>query len=179
MAFEGAADGPFEQHQVLRIAHRQRLEHDRVDDTEDGGVGADTEGQRQDSNGGEAGILRQHAQTIEHVAAPACQEGESAAFAQSAVFRVMLPGRHSRFLSSLRFLQLMGQRGPIDDVPARDLAGPLLACAQPQRLGVRVFQLAGHFFHDFRFALGAKAPQAQVLADILGPIKHGWAARSG
>ena len=74
----------------------------------------------------------------------------------------MLPSRHSRFLSSLRFLQLVGQGVPIADVPPRDLAGPLLACAQPQRFGVCVFQLAGHFFDDFRFALGTKAPQAQV-----------------
>ena len=73
----------------------------------------------------------------------------------------------------------MGQRGPIADVPARGLGGLILAATQPQRFGVRVFQLAGHFFDNFGFALGTKAPQAQVAADIFGPIRHGWAARSG
>ena len=174
-----AARAPFEKHQVLRVADRQRLKHHRVDDAEYGGVGADAKRQRQNRHGGEAGVLRQHAQAVEHVAAHAGQKSESATFAQSAVVRVILPSRHSRFLSSLRFLQLVGQGVPIDDVPPRYLAGPLLACARPQRFDARVFQLASHFFHDFRFAPGTESPQAQVAPDICGPIKHGWAARSG
>ena len=174
-----AARVPFEQHQMLGIANRQCFEHDRVDDAEYGGVRADAKRQRKHRHGGEAGIPRQHAQSIKDVAAPARQQCDFAVRTKGAVFNVMLPNRHSRFLSSLRFLQLMRQGVPIADVPTRDIAGPLLACAQPERFGVRVLQLAREFLDNLRFALGTKTPQAQVPSDMCGPIKHGWAARSG
>ena len=43
-------------HQSLRPRHRQRAQHDRIDDAEDGGRGADSQGQRQHGDQGEAGM---------------------------------------------------------------------------------------------------------------------------
>ena len=45
----------------------QRLQHDAVDDAEDGGVGADAERQRQDGDGGVGRALEQGAEDVAHV----------------------------------------------------------------------------------------------------------------
>ena len=55
---------PIQLHQPLRISHRQGAQHDGVDQTEDGGIGADAEGQRDHGNGGETGALAQHAHAV-------------------------------------------------------------------------------------------------------------------
>ena len=39
--------------ELLRVGVRQRAKQDGVDDGEDGGVGADAEGEREDGDGGE------------------------------------------------------------------------------------------------------------------------------
>ncbi len=49
----GHADGD----ELLRGRERQRLEQERVDHTEDGGVRTDPERERQDGDEGEAGML--------------------------------------------------------------------------------------------------------------------------
>ena len=45
----------------------KRLEEDAVDDSEDGGIGADAEGEREDGDGGEGRILAQAADGVAHV----------------------------------------------------------------------------------------------------------------
>ncbi len=56
--------GPLHADQAIRIGIRQRTEEDRVDEAEDGGVGADTERQREDRGERETGIAPQHAQRV-------------------------------------------------------------------------------------------------------------------
>ena len=48
--------------ELLGILIGKRLEEDGVDDAENGGIGADAEGQREDGYESEAGILLQHAE---------------------------------------------------------------------------------------------------------------------
>ena len=51
--------GAFESRTIRSgIVIRQWLEQHRIDDAEDGGVGADAQRQRQDRNDGEAGVAR-------------------------------------------------------------------------------------------------------------------------
>ena len=53
--------------EVLRVGDGKRLQHEVVDEGEDGGVGADAEGQREDGDGGEAGTFGHHAETVADV----------------------------------------------------------------------------------------------------------------
>jgi hypothetical protein len=48
--------------EVFRVLDRQRTQPDFVNDTEDGGIRSNPQRQRQDSDGGEAGISPQHPQ---------------------------------------------------------------------------------------------------------------------
>ena len=52
-----------------RVAHRQRLQHHRMDEREDGRGAADAERQRQDGGGGEDARRRELAERIDQVAA--------------------------------------------------------------------------------------------------------------
>jgi hypothetical protein len=54
-------------HQPIRLGDRHRLEHDRVDHAEDGGIGADAERQRQRGDGSEGGTLREHAKAVTEI----------------------------------------------------------------------------------------------------------------
>src|SRR5439155_27330139 len=47
------------EHDLLRILHGQHPQQERIDQTEDGGVGADAESKREDGDGREAGALAQ------------------------------------------------------------------------------------------------------------------------
>src|SRR5207247_2390118 len=55
------------QNQVFRFLIREGLEHDRIDDAEDGGVGADTQSKRHYSYNSEAGPPCKQSQTISQV----------------------------------------------------------------------------------------------------------------
>jgi hypothetical protein len=59
--------GALEPDEALALRKRKRLENDGVDDAEDGGVGADAEGQRQHHDGGETGLFREHTQGVANV----------------------------------------------------------------------------------------------------------------
>ena len=68
-----------DRHHPGGIAERQRPQQDRVDDREDGGVGADAEGERQHDDRGEAGTLPHQAQRVakileQHVETPLLAE---------------------------------------------------------------------------------------------------------
>src|SRR5258706_9003893 len=54
-------------HQLVRIRERQRLEKDGVNDTEDGSVRADAQSERNRSDDAEAGRLEQKAYSIADV----------------------------------------------------------------------------------------------------------------
>jgi hypothetical protein len=58
---------PAENDQLSRITHWQGLEHDRIYQTEDRCVRADSEGQGEDSNYGEGGRLAKHSDSETHV----------------------------------------------------------------------------------------------------------------
>ncbi len=59
----------------------KRLEKNSVDDTEDCGVGADAEGEREDRDRGEAGIFAQHAEGETKILKRGFDEGKAAEFA--------------------------------------------------------------------------------------------------
>src|SRR5271166_1686796 len=61
------AESLAKRHKLLRIAYRERPEQKIVDEREDRRVRTDPQRQRNDSNHGEAGVLRQHAQAVAHV----------------------------------------------------------------------------------------------------------------
>jgi hypothetical protein len=48
--------------EAIRIAVREGAQEDSVDEAEDGGGGADAEGERYDGEGGESGVLAEHAE---------------------------------------------------------------------------------------------------------------------
>jgi hypothetical protein len=52
---------------AIRVTERQWLEQGRIHDTEDGRIRTDAEGERDDGNGREAGILRQHPQAVANI----------------------------------------------------------------------------------------------------------------
>ncbi len=56
-----------ERHHAIRLGERQRLEQHGVDDAEDGGVGADAEGEREDGDGAVGGLLTQHPGAVDEV----------------------------------------------------------------------------------------------------------------
>ncbi len=53
--------------EAVRLAVWRRLQEDRVGDTEDCGVGADGDGERQQGDGGEARILAERAETVRQI----------------------------------------------------------------------------------------------------------------
>ena len=55
------------QHEAIAVLVGQRLEQHAVDHAEDGGVGADTEAQRQHGEGGKARVLPQRAGTVAEI----------------------------------------------------------------------------------------------------------------
>jgi len=52
-----------EHHQAIRLGDRQPAQQDLVDEREDGGVGADAKGERQDGDGGEERAAAQPAKS--------------------------------------------------------------------------------------------------------------------
>ena len=69
-----AAPGAAEDHQLLGIAHRQLSQEQLVREAEDGGVGADAEGQSEHRDDGEAGRLAQHADSEAQILPAGFQE---------------------------------------------------------------------------------------------------------
>jgi hypothetical protein len=63
-----------EGHHAIRLRERQRLEQHRVDDAEDGGVGADAERQGKNRDRAIGGLLPQHARAVGHVSPENLQE---------------------------------------------------------------------------------------------------------
>jgi hypothetical protein len=55
--------------QLLRIGIGQRLQQDGIDDTEDGGIGADSQGEREQRHGGERGALDQPPKSVANILA--------------------------------------------------------------------------------------------------------------
>ena len=53
--------------EALRLGEGQRLQQDGVHHAEDGGVGADTDGQGENGHGGEARAFRQHAERVTQI----------------------------------------------------------------------------------------------------------------
>ena len=58
---------PVEQHEPIGIPERQRAKQDAAHDAEDGGVGADAEGEREDDGEREAGRAPERAQGVAEV----------------------------------------------------------------------------------------------------------------
>ena len=72
---------PLEHHKPLWIADRQGAKKCRVDEAEDGGVGADAEGKGEDGDGGEARGFAQHAKGEAQILEQCVEEGQGAGFA--------------------------------------------------------------------------------------------------
>ena len=62
--FAAVGLGIGQQRKFLRMRDRERAKEHGVEDTEDGGVRTDAQGERQNRHDGEAGTLQQHAQRI-------------------------------------------------------------------------------------------------------------------
>jgi len=60
--------------QAVRILIRQGTQQDGVHHAEDRGVGTDTQGERDDSDSGEARPLSQHAESVANVLKPTLHE---------------------------------------------------------------------------------------------------------
>ncbi len=58
---------PLKQNELLRVFHRQRLQHHGVDEAENCGVGADAESESEDGDSSESGGLEQHPQAVTNV----------------------------------------------------------------------------------------------------------------
>ena len=56
-----------EQHQLFRVAHRQQLQDQLIDQREDGGIGADSQGEREHRDGREQGRFAQGAERVAQV----------------------------------------------------------------------------------------------------------------
>ena len=63
-------------HQARRFGIGQRAQNDGIDHAEDGGVGADAEGQRERGDDGEAGTLAQGARGVAQILAAALRSSE-------------------------------------------------------------------------------------------------------
>jgi hypothetical protein len=87
-----------ELHELLRIADRKPPQHQRVDQTEDGGVGADAEREREDDYQGEARCLGEQAQRVAHVAEDRV-ERRAVALRADALFRLLEPAERQRRLA--------------------------------------------------------------------------------
>jgi hypothetical protein len=68
-------------YEVLGLRIRERTEEDGVDDTENGGVGADAEGEGENGDGGESGIFAEYAEGKADVAGESFEEEAGALFA--------------------------------------------------------------------------------------------------
>jgi hypothetical protein len=64
MKFHLLMRGPVEHHQALGVAHRQRTQHHRVDEAENGGICAHAERQGENGDDRETGRFAQRAQAI-------------------------------------------------------------------------------------------------------------------
>ena len=53
--------------ELVRFGEWKRIEEYTVDDGEEGGVGADAQSESEDGDGGEAGILEEHAHAVADV----------------------------------------------------------------------------------------------------------------
>ena len=56
-----------EEHDVVRLRERQRLQQHRADDREDRGIGADAERQRRDRRGREHAVLAKHPERVSEI----------------------------------------------------------------------------------------------------------------
>ena len=86
---------PRQQHQPAGILDRQALQRDGIDEGEDGGVGADAQGERDDGGSRDARRVAQQSGRIAEVADHLVQEGQ-AAFASA----VVLPAVHGAELEA-------------------------------------------------------------------------------
>jgi hypothetical protein len=68
-------------HQFLRVSDWEHAEDDSVDEGEDGGVGADTESESEDGNGGVYGRIAKRAQGVTDVLEKGFEEGDAASVA--------------------------------------------------------------------------------------------------
>ena len=70
-----------ENNQLLRIRVRQRTKQDSVDNREDRSVGAYSESEGEDGDGGEAGIFAEHAGAVAQILEERIEPGAGADFA--------------------------------------------------------------------------------------------------
>src|SRR5438876_4083205 len=85
--------------QVVRIVTRQRVKEDGINDGENRGVGADTEGESEDSDDGEAGVAKQYAECAAKIACTSSSQPMMSTSRVSSLRRVVLP---KRFCASWR-----------------------------------------------------------------------------
>ena len=79
----GAGRGALEKHEPIRARKRERLEHDRVDDVEHPGHGADRERERADGGDEEAGRAKERAPRVAQVASGVLEPREALAVIES------------------------------------------------------------------------------------------------
>jgi len=147
--------------QPIAIGHRQALQECGVDDGEDGGVGADAEGERQDGGGGEAWPLPQHARGVAEILADVGQGGSSGYTRRDGRRCVRLTeGAHVHCERRLgQFLQRQAGCLRIADTLG----------AQPV---VALVEMLRQLLHDLGLASGIEAQGGEVPAHVVAPVRH-------
>ena len=127
---------PHQLHELLRMRHRKRAQHDGVEQAEDRSVGADAECQRYDDNRAETGIAADHARAVMQVAVDVFQHAFPTRVARVVFHRfgaaqVRLRQAHCLFTATARSHFLLCRRFHV--LPKFFVKLPLIAPLKEQR----------------------------------------------
>ena len=126
-------------HEPFGVSIRQGAQQHRVDDTEDGAVRADPQGQSDHGDGGEAGVFPERPQAVAQVAPESSQKIPP--------LRRPLRDRLAPD-GALDPAQLLGQQITLGQFEQCRTVGFLFRRAAAQRLLVAVFEVLGQFLDD-------------------------------
>ena len=149
-----------QQDQLARALHRQRVEQQRVDDAEDGGVRADAERERQHHHCREAGERDEPTARVTNVLPEIGEHDPPASFLTCVVVQALRPPIDVR--SNVRSIGIPEggcEVCPVGDLRARVGIGVGLRHAARDRLAIEVFELRRQLPHDARFALARELRQ--------------------
>ena len=160
-------------HEALRRSERQRPQHHRVHDGEDGGVDADAEREREDGNGGEGRVLAQPSGGVAHVARPRRGNGQSG----------RPPGHDRGRAPPLEVAELAGQGVGRAARVLQRLVGVELAedagvrfrgveTARDQR-AIAIVEVLGQLFEHRGVERRIDAPLDESAPDFGFPVAHG------
>ena len=140
---------PVQDHQRLRVGHRQRAQQDRVHEAVDGGVGSDAEREGQDGEDTESLAARHRAQRVAQVGSEGVEPGDDPDF----------PG------------ELAGPHG-VAELPLRAHGGGFVSEALAAFLGLEHLAVEVHFLRQLFLEAVAAEEETQLVEE---PGPHGQA----